>query len=49
MCLADAKSDDFDPSYEIVKFYLFFEKWRRAEVDKSEHFILNLKTVCVSF
>lgn len=45
--LSDSKLDKFDPAYEVVKFYLFYERWRRAEVENSELYIANLKAVCV--
>lgn len=45
--LSDAKLDNFDPAYEAVKFYLFYERWRLAEVENSELYLANLKAVCV--
>lgn len=36
--------DIFSPGHEVVKFYLLYERWRRAEVDKSEQFVKNLKS-----
>ncbi|XP_048428594.1 sucrose-phosphatase 1 isoform X7 [Pyrus x bretschneideri] len=33
------------PAHEVVKFFLFYERWRRAEVEKSEEYIQNLKPV----
>ncbi|CAN6697447.1 unnamed protein product [Malus baccata var. baccata] len=36
------------PAHEVVKFFLFYERWRRAEVEKSEEYIQNLKSVFVS-
>lgn len=42
------KVNIFSPSYEVVKFYLFYERWRRAEVEKSEQYMRNLKSVFVS-
>ncbi|MFS8011938.1 putative sucrose-phosphate phosphatase [Helianthus anomalus] len=44
--LLDAKLDHFDPAYEVVKFYLLLEKWRRAEIDSPERYLNNLKAVC---
>lgn len=35
--------------YEIVKFYLLYERWRRADVEKSEHYLQNLRAVFVRF
>ncbi|KAL4277914.1 hypothetical protein GQ457_03G028400 [Hibiscus cannabinus] len=34
----------FSPGYEVVKFYLFYERWRRAEVEKSDQNFQNLKS-----
>ena len=45
--LSDSKLEDFDPAYEVVKFNLFFERWRCAEVEKSELYLANMKAVCV--
>ncbi|KAI3512025.1 hypothetical protein L1887_19188 [Cichorium endivia] len=44
--LSDAKLDHFDPVYEVVKVYLFFERWRRAEVENADVYLNNLKSVC---
>ncbi|KAL2534517.1 putative sucrose-phosphatase 2 [Abeliophyllum distichum] len=44
--LTNSEMDKFDPSYEVVKFYLFYEGWRRAEVENSELYLANLKAVC---
>ncbi|XP_042043497.1 sucrose-phosphatase 1-like isoform X2 [Salvia splendens] len=44
--LSDTKLDNFDPAYEVVKFYLFYERWRLAEVENSELYLANLKAVC---
>lgn len=43
--LSDSKLENFDPAYEVVKFYLFFERWRRAEVENPEPYLENLKAV----
>lgn len=45
--LSDAKLAHFDPAYEVVKFYLFFERWRRAEVQNPDVYLSNMKSVCV--
>lgn len=45
--LSDTKLEKFDPAYEVVKFYLFFERWRRAEAENHEIYLTNLKAVCV--
>ncbi|KAM1049092.1 hypothetical protein ACFX2C_028229 [Malus domestica] len=36
------------PAHEVTKFYLFYERWRRAEVEKSEEYMQNLKSVLQS-
>ncbi|KAK9101630.1 hypothetical protein Scep_025060 [Stephania cephalantha] len=45
---SECKIEEFHPAHEVVKFYLFYERWRRAEVEKSAHYIQNLKGVCYS-
>jgi hypothetical protein len=37
------------PSHEVVMFYLFYERWMRGEIENSEQYIQNLKSVFVSF
>ncbi|KAI3447381.1 hypothetical protein Pfo_004046 [Paulownia fortunei] len=44
--LSDSKMENFDPAYEVVKLYLFYERWRHAEVENSELYLANLKAVC---
>lgn len=39
----------FSPGHEVVKLYLFYERWQRAEVEKSEHYMQSLRSVFVSF
>ncbi|XP_013634684.1 PREDICTED: probable sucrose-phosphatase 3a [Brassica oleracea var. oleracea] len=34
-----------DPAHEVVQFYLFYEKWRSGEVDKSDKYLQNLKSL----
>ncbi|XP_026411977.1 sucrose-phosphatase 1-like isoform X1 [Papaver somniferum] len=34
-----------NPGHEIVKFYLFYERWRRAEIAEPERHIENLKEI----
>lgn len=38
-----------NPGHEVVKFYLFYERWRRAEIEMSEQHLQNLKSTFVSF
>lgn len=45
----DCHMEKFVPAFEVVKFNLFVEKWRWAEVEKSELYLENMKSVCVSF
>ncbi|KAF6169931.1 hypothetical protein GIB67_034323, partial [Kingdonia uniflora] len=40
------KLENIHPGHEVVKFYLFYERWRRAEVDYSVEYMQNLKSVC---
>lgn len=39
--------ENASPGYEIVKLNLLSEKWRRAEVEKSEQFLAGLEADCV--
>lgn len=34
------------PGHEVVKFYLFYEKWRRADIENRETDIASLKSSC---
>ncbi|XWS08169.1 hypothetical protein CRYUN_Cryun41cG0057400 [Craigia yunnanensis] len=34
----------FSPGHEVVKFYLFYERWRHAEVEKSDQLMQHLKS-----
>lgn len=43
----DSVSEYFEPGHEIVKFYLFFERWRRGETEFSEVLLAGLKAVTV--
>lgn len=44
--LSACKLENVNIGHEIVKFYLFYERWRRGEVENSELSIANLKAVC---
>ncbi|XP_030489038.2 sucrose-phosphatase 1 [Cannabis sativa] len=43
------KVDIISPGYEVVKFYLFYERWRCADIPKSTHHMQNLKSVFHSY
>ncbi|GAB4852470.1 Pre-mRNA-splicing factor spp2 [Ancistrocladus abbreviatus] len=43
---SECKLENVNPGHEIVKFYLLYERWRRAEVDNSAAYCARLKTVC---
>ncbi|PIA54223.1 hypothetical protein AQUCO_00900639v1 [Aquilegia coerulea] len=45
MDFSEDKIDNIHPGHEVVKFYMFYERWRRAEVENSEHYMQNLKEV----
>lgn len=45
--MSEIKMKNFVPAYEVVKFYLFFEKWRRGEIENSDLYLSNMKAVCV--
>lgn len=36
------------PSHEVVMFYLTYERWMRGEIENSDQYIQNLKSVFVS-
>ncbi|XP_047309965.1 sucrose-phosphatase 2-like isoform X2 [Impatiens glandulifera] len=36
-----------DPRHEVVKFFLSLEKWRRAETERSDPFLSELKASCL--
>ncbi|KAL9242550.1 hypothetical protein vseg_016540 [Gypsophila vaccaria] len=42
----DSPLENVNPGHEIVKFYLFYERWRRGEVENSEAYYSSLKSVC---
>ena len=44
-CKAD---ENVNPGHEVVKFFLFYERWRRGEVENSEAYAASLKASCVS-
>ncbi|XP_052193005.1 sucrose-phosphatase 2-like isoform X2 [Diospyros lotus] len=43
--LPASKEQTFNPGLEVVKFYLFYERWKRAEVQKSELSLQKLRSV----
>ncbi|PON42062.1 HAD-superfamily hydrolase, subfamily IIB [Parasponia andersonii] len=42
---SECKLENVNPGHEVVKFYLFYERWRRAEVAHSEAYIASLKAM----
>ncbi|XP_013621829.1 PREDICTED: probable sucrose-phosphatase 2 [Brassica oleracea var. oleracea] len=43
-CKAD---ENVNPGHEVVKFFLFYERWRRGEVENSEAYLASLKASCL--
>ena len=43
------KVETINPCFEVVKFYVLYERWRRGEVEKSELYLEHLKSIFVSF
>lgn len=41
-----SKLENVNPGHEVVKFYLFYERWRRGEVENCETFLASLKASC---
>lgn len=39
------KRKSLNPGHEVVMFYLFYERWRRGEVENSEQYIQNFKSI----
>lgn len=46
--LLSCKTDNSTPANIVVNFFIAYERWRRAEVEKSESFIQSLKDILVS-
>ena len=52
LCFSDYQPDDVNPGHEIVKFYLFYERWRRAEIQDMDDpctEYLKVDFVCFSY
>lgn len=47
--LSEFGSKTLCPDHEIVMFYLFYERWRRAEVENTEQSLHKLRSICVCF
>lgn len=41
-------AESLSPAHEVVQFYLFYERWRCGEVEKSDKYLQNLKSLSVS-
>lgn len=39
--------ENIGPGYEVVKFYMLYERWRRAEIANSEQHVQYLKKILV--
>lgn len=44
--LSSCKLENFSPGHEVVVLYLLYERWHRAEIEKSEMPIQYLKSIC---
>ncbi|XP_044492744.1 sucrose-phosphatase 2 [Mangifera indica] len=44
--LTEYKMKNPSPAHDIVNIYLFYEKWRLAEIDNSEIYLASLKASC---
>lgn len=44
----ECKAENVNPGHEVVKFFLFYERWRRGEVENCEAYTASLKASCVS-
>ncbi|KAJ4907038.1 putative sucrose-phosphatase 2 [Raphanus sativus] len=42
----ECRVENVNPGHEVVKFFLFYERWRRGEVENSEAYIASLKASC---
>ncbi|OMO95041.1 Sucrose-phosphate phosphatase [Corchorus capsularis] len=42
----ECKVENVNPGHEVVKFYLFYERWRRGEIDNCEAYLASLKACC---
>ncbi|KAK8672093.1 hypothetical protein V6N13_110467 [Hibiscus sabdariffa] len=39
----ECKVDHVNPGFEVVKFYLFYERWRRGEADNCESYLASME------
>jgi hypothetical protein len=46
---SDCLLENANPGHEVVEFFLFYEKWRRAEIENSEIYLSSVKANCVCF
>ncbi|KAL5739840.1 hypothetical protein ACOSP7_028734 [Xanthoceras sorbifolium] len=43
---SDCELENDNPGHEVVKFYLFYERWRRAEVENCETYLASVRDYC---
>ncbi|CAN1306795.1 Sucrose-phosphatase 2 [Linum perenne] len=41
--ITECDAQNINPSHELVKFFLFLEKWRRADIENSEAYLSSFK------
>lgn len=46
---SDCLLENANPGHEVVEFFLFYEKWRRAEIENSEIYLSSVIANCVCF
>ncbi|XP_050383451.1 sucrose-phosphatase 1 [Argentina anserina] len=44
--ISDYIVENMNPGHNIVEFFLFYEKWRRAEIENSEIYLAGVKANC---
>ena len=44
----ECKADNVNPGHAVVEFFLFYERWRRGEIENCAAYTKSLKASCVS-